>query len=1330
MPARILSGFAVLLCCQTLCAGEADPLVTARENLAGIIAARDRVVAQINQKAAEDAKALPPIDVELEAQHLSRHRAMVVTLYRRGTTWYGGPARGVFNSAIHHADASGLVQTGDQIRGTLKITLNPDQWIPADHLPRFTSLDIEARIADGKISGTYVVTGELGPDKDAITGVVSPVMGQIAIAGPTGKEDLGSGDAGLIKAHELATQAYRQLRAAGLVLAAYPKSFEAALAANRVPPARYDLARPEHAHPSKVEALAKEHAANAPRFPAEISAHLARLHRIGAAFDPAKAAAKNHAIGFCGSGDPQFGPYFGFSPLAKDAAGNWTLPAETGSAGPQRWQIVNEWSVTGPFPAPLRSDDLVPGLPEWVPLDFARYETNSKDFPEHLYLHPDWIEGINDYLDHKPFPIKTYVVPPTAVVRTVPAQVGSGRWQDLLIPDRWAAYNTRVPIYGVKRSFWFAHALLNSPREMDVWAEAKPRDAGQLWVNDRLAWVSELDLDGVTLPKVSVFRIHLKAGVNELVFRCRDDGINGSGTGFRLSFCTRGVPADAATVAARAAAASDGGGVTYNFRGNGTGSFPAPSQGRPPLAWDVDKGVNVRWRTELPAFTHGYPVVFGDRIYVNSEPHVLYCLDKLTGAVIWKRASSLADLWPENERGPAEAAFDQLANIYGTKEADPEVEKWRSERKTIEERLRDECDKLKEDQKKKLQDEADALSAKIDERTGAKLPGWSILRKRQVGGKTSNDYTGYAMATPAIDAKNIVVRYATGAVACYDHDGNRKWLVDTLLNNALACAHSPVVIGDRVVVGGNIEKRLKLKPTPLLIETSKQPLNPEESYHCVVALDLATGKEVWEGTAKASIGYSGAPGSLRALRLKGPDGPFDVVLSWHSAWRASDGLLLNSGTGTPPGYQAWTSGNRVWTGGIVAEFWGESPDQLGLRFLRKGGGGGVLAHDGFLYGSAKTHLVGGKTSPPWVGAMKYDPVDGSKLWEQMPIIETGAMDYVPPSLCGDYLYVTQGYCDGNPYNPKKAEVAVVRIGQLPMVIGRSFFDAPTFSGPVFDQDRMYVRTKRSLTCFQTTTDEGRQLEYDVSVKELFDSCVQLPTIVPQEDLPTLPPVAGFVPPEGVPVAKAYESVGPPAWLVAGPFTGGTAAEHFAALGGPAAAQLVPGTKVGEATCQALDAKLVASSSGLSKDLYNRDVWNSRSAIDLTTLSGNKGSQIWYFYSVIEGTRPQALRYSNPMAGCTAWLAGKELKHDQIIRLGIGYYPLLVRVPVPKLPPFATGRKMTVSPNFVEVKDPSEELEKWRAQIRPFRARLEEAVQRCAGTKASFQAKQYLEKLGR
>jgi outer membrane protein assembly factor BamB len=85
------------------------------------------------------------------------------------------------------------------------------------------------------------------------------------------------------------------------------------------------------------------------------------------------------------------------------------------------------------------------------------------------------------------------------------------------------------------------------------------------------------------------------------------------------------------------------------------------SDARPlPTHWDVEKGVNLRWKTPIPGLAHSSPIVWGNRVFLTSAvaapgpapesrediihdtlPHSwrLYCLDKTTGRILWERVA-------------------------------------------------------------------------------------------------------------------------------------------------------------------------------------------------------------------------------------------------------------------------------------------------------------------------------------------------------------------------------------------------------------------------------------------------------------------------------------------------------------------------------------------------------------------------------------------------------------------------------------------------------------------------------------------------------------------
>jgi outer membrane protein assembly factor BamB len=97
------------------------------------------------------------------------------------------------------------------------------------------------------------------------------------------------------------------------------------------------------------------------------------------------------------------------------------------------------------------------------------------------------------------------------------------------------------------------------------------------------------------------------------------------------------------------------------FRGqNGAGVADGSAA---PLAWDVPRGVNVKWKTAIPGLSHASPVVWGGRVFVVTaisaeKPTVnvkdrgidsarddvkhtwkIYALDKRSGKILWEQTA-------------------------------------------------------------------------------------------------------------------------------------------------------------------------------------------------------------------------------------------------------------------------------------------------------------------------------------------------------------------------------------------------------------------------------------------------------------------------------------------------------------------------------------------------------------------------------------------------------------------------------------------------------------------------------------------------------------------
>jgi len=202
------------------------------------------------------------------------------------------------------------------------------------------------------------------------------------------------------------------------------------------------------------------------------------------------------------------------------------------------------------------------------------------------------------------------------------------------------------------------------------------------------------------------------------------------------------------------------------WRGDGTGRFPAAT---PPIAWQrkqvgadyTTKG--IVWMTPLPNTGVSSPIIVGERIFVTAEVSDLVCLDKRTGRVLWIRSN------PEFEGVPP---ADRKANPAYTRTLDPLVPQ---------------LVKANADAVETLNALRPTAAARP---TGPPAP--TLVRKRELDKQIyklersadrkrfdrnwAQEVFGFSGPTPSSDGQHVYVFFTTGVVACYDLEGNRKWI--------------------------------------------------------------------------------------------------------------------------------------------------------------------------------------------------------------------------------------------------------------------------------------------------------------------------------------------------------------------------------------------------------------------------------------------------------------------------------------------------------------------------------------------------------------------------
>jgi hypothetical protein len=245
---------------------------------------------------------------------------------------------------------------------------------------------------------------------------------------------------------------------------------------------------------------------------------------------------------------------------------------------------------------------------------------------------------------------------------------------------------------------------------------------------------------------------------------------------------------------------------------------------------------NIVWMSPMPNRCASSPVVAGNRLFLGSAPFDLVCLDKKSGKPLWIRSNNYSDAATEQEQ--KSEAFQKIAALVKRREElnHAYVGSGLSE---------------KEAQEKDGLDHA--IMKLMGEVNKDKYP---MVHEWQDGAFFSGP-------SPVTDGKFVYVWLAHGVTACYDLEGNRKWI---RCDNRGWQEHgywcSPVLAGGNVIVW--------MKET--------------------MAFDAKTGAPVWKVGAEHGNWY----GSMMSTQIRGVDA---VILLNGSVVRASDGLLISPGTG-------------------------------------------------------------------------------------------------------------------------------------------------------------------------------------------------------------------------------------------------------------------------------------------------------------------------------------------------------------------------------------------------------------------------------------------------
>ena len=1202
-----------------------------------------------------------------------------------------------WNTMAHVPDASGLTITGKAIRGDLKVRLLADKWVPGDGKAIDAIFRIDAAVEYGAIRGTFDFAGAK-PHLGAVKGVVGGTARGLATESlslpdaPTVSPDGKSPEelyAAAVAAEKQAVDEYHRIRAY-VIATGTGLRFEAAL---DLSPARYPL-RPEF-----------DKGADAPL--RSIQEHVDRLHAVAERW--ASAGNKN-AHGFLTGrvtpDDPDFGPWYGDEPLAANEQGRPAMP-EVSAKGRQQWRYVSGWQLFGPFPADPEPLLNTPPMPPLIHVPAAEYGKDGTPATDHM---PQTKERMA-WLPVRPERARTW--PP----------VGS--------PDWWKEPFTKG--WGPEFLF-YAYAEVESPSRQEVWIAAQcfeHRDCfrahhpqGKLWINDRLAWSSFRRIPPPDGPQATmkifwrngtgeyplaarelqapraIFRTTLQQGVNRLLLEVhalpgRTDmplplGKGTLSASFSVHLCAAGAPRDAS-----AAAALDeqkdrvwqrhpfDTGQVRGYRGNGHGTNPSAA---PAAAWDPKTGVNVIWRTPMPDFSNGSPVLAADRVFTCADMHTLLCCRKSDGKILWTRECDPFE-FIDKELGKKVAELKEQA-----KRAEALLGPLRQERQSLERAIEgeDTGEKAKQDLGKKIA----ALDERIDSLVPARRQHESLIRKYGLP-KYLDCWglcTGSSFSTPVTDGTHVWVRFGTGVIACFDLEGNRKWAFWTHLPGIYAHSPSPLLVNGKLIV--------KQNETALPAKQRKWP--PRTSR--LMAYHAATGDLLWE-TEVRDHGGRDQEGTPMPVRLTNGTELLDVVVTpAGQVIRADDGkrvideLYLAAFGGNCSvaaekdivvfplnyGYMAavrlilidrdtvgfapyW---EPTWVGGGMHAFW--------TAYW-------PVIHNGRVYNNGIVREHDLVYPVPWHMANVVDLHSGQRLQHVKPLMRDPGYGYCPPMAAGPYVFFSgSGGMTHRPGPPHQGEMAVMdtTLGAGEVVF-RTTVDRME-GAPVFEGDRMYLRTHKWLQCIGIKGEEGNRYNNLMQARTLLEQFGSRPPLEPVLDVP-LPKDLDAA--DGAPVVRLVPKQTPDRWLFCGPFPTDENRDILAPLGGCARARPGAGTKVTAGSVAhsfvPLDEKFIVESRGMH-------------LVDLGGPAGKKPQTDSFFYTVLHHAAPGTYRFRiSSWGAATVWLGGVEIAPHGLVRIPRGRFPMMVRSRLKTIPPFG---RFGMSPAFLETRDPREQRRQWVESI--------------------------------
>jgi len=445
------------------------------------------------------------------------------------------------------------------------------------------------------------------------------------------------------------------------------------------------------------------------------------------------------------------------------------------------------------------------------------------------------------------------------------------------------------------------------------------------------------------------------------------------------------------------------------WRTDSTGRY---TDATPPTKWSTEE--NVIWKTAMKSQSNATPVVVGDRIFVCEERETLVCVGASDGEILWQKTNTYLDTVNPEERDKVRKQLEEVEIEKTTKDfrsTKNQLNGTRNQLKKAQKKLEETPDDA--DLKKKIEDlkkKRDNLKKRVDELDAKLKPVEEYIIPLTHG------TNGYSSPTPVSDGSNVYVLFGNGVAACYDMDGNRKWIkVVEKPTHGWGHSASPVLVGDKLLV----------------------------HVRSMIALNKDTGEVIWKSKANPRWGTS-----VHTLI-----GDVDAVITPNGdIFRVNDGKQLTKGISSLEYAAPIIQDGVVYFiqhGGKAFKLPSETSDEIKPEFLWQTKPRKERYYASSVYYGGLIYAVNQRSVFSVIDAHTGNVVNEKRLK-----LGKGTV-YPSVALADNYVFVSSD----------NGTTMVFDSGVEPLEISKNKLELFRTS-PVFVGNRMYIRTKDFLYCIE------------------------------------------------------------------------------------------------------------------------------------------------------------------------------------------------------------------------------------------------------------------------